>query len=119
MHTLPQLPEGLVYHCDECNLVIPSDAPRPSDPDCEFVALHKLAYFNPSETVAAQHVMAVAAWSLIYHKSRVGHPESTEYHSKFQQDRKGHFAESVVRQGMSPEQVQAGIEHRRDSEFYK
>jgi hypothetical protein len=116
---MPNLPEGLVVHCDKCNLVIPSDAPRPDESDCGFVALHKLAYFNPSETVAAQHLMAVAAWSLIYHKSLLGHPESAEYHSKFQQDRKGHFAESAVRKALTPEQVQAGLEHRRDSEFYK
>ena len=116
---MPNLPEGLVVHCNKCNLVIPSDAPKPDESDCEFIALHRLAWFDPSATIAAQHCQAVATWSLINHKSLVGHPESVEYHSKFKKDRKGHFAESAVRACLTPEQVKAGLEHRREGHFYK
>lgn len=113
------LPEGLVVHCDKCNLVIPSDAPKPDESDCEFVALHKLAWFDSSASVVAQHCQAVATWSLIHHKSLVGHPESTEYHQEFNNDRKGHFAKSAVRAGMTPEQVQTMLAHRYDGALLK
>jgi hypothetical protein len=78
-----------------------------------------LAWFDSSATAAAQHCQAVATWSLIHHQSLVGHPESAEYHKEFKLERKGHFAKSAVRSALTPEQIQAGVEHRRESHFYK
>ena len=60
------LPPGLCFHCDECRIVIPSDAPRIDGGDCMFVARHKLTWFNPAGSPAGQHHQAAAAWALIY-----------------------------------------------------
>lgn len=116
-----ELPEGLVIHCDKCNIVIPSDAPRPEGGDCEFVANHKLAFFNPKETLAGQFCMAAAAWSLIYHQplSARACPESVEYHRQFKLERKSHYAQSAARKAMTEEQVQAQRGHLRDGVLYQ
>ena len=96
-----RLPEGLVYHCEACCVVIPADAPRPEGGDCMFVAVHKLAWFNPRQTLAGQHCMGVAAWSLIYHQplSQQAHAESTEYLRQFKREREAHFEHSAARHG--------------------
>jgi hypothetical protein len=114
------LPTGLEVHCDKCNLVVPSDAPRPAGGDCEFVATHKLAWFNPNETIAGQFCMAAAAWSLIYHEplSKSVHPESSEYLRQFKLERSSHYAQSTARQAMTSEQVAAERGHKRDGHLY-
>jgi len=111
-----ELPAGLVFHCEQCQVVIPADAPRPESGDCVFVAHHKLAWFNPKETIAGQHCMAAAAWALIYHEalSAKAHPESTEYLRQFKMERNAHFAQSAVRHAMTQEQVKLAVAHRRD-----
>lgn len=110
---------GLIIHCHRCGLVVPADAPRPAFSDCDFVALHKLAYYNAKETPAAQHVMAVAAWGLIHHAAlTAGEPTCTAYQQAFRKSRKDHFAESAVRKAMTPEQVEAGLQNRRDGALY-
>src|SRR6185437_7511386 len=86
------LPEGLEFHCDRCRLVIPAEAPRPDADDdlkpshCEFIARHKLAWFNPQASVRHQHIMASAAWELIYHyhlRGETPHWRSLEYLRQF------------------------------------
>lgn len=120
---LPQvLPEGLVFHCEKCNLVVPVEAPRPDDPNCEFVALHKLSWFNPKETPAGQFAMATAAWALIHHNAlspEFADPESVEYRRAFQKERKVHYKASAMYKGLTPDQLEAGRAHRRDRELYK
>jgi hypothetical protein len=113
---LPEkLPEGLAVHCDSCKVVVPSDAPRSGQCDCEYVALHKLAWFNPAETLAGQFAMATAAWALIYEAAlRAGDAECVQYRRQYQMERKAHFAGSAARQAMTPEQVEAHAAHRRD-----
>jgi hypothetical protein len=116
MHELPQ---GLTVHCEKCNIVIPSDAPRPEGGDCAFVALHKLTWFNPKETITGQHCMATAAWALIYHETiSAAHPESVSYLRQFKHERKAHFTASAVRKAMTPEQIEAGAAHRRDYKLF-
>jgi hypothetical protein len=114
------LPEGLVIHCEKCDLVIPADAPRPEGGDCAFVSLHRLACFRPQETVAGQHAMATAAWSLIYHDvlSSKTHPESVEYMCQFKKERKAHFHSSAVKKALSEEQIELGSVHLRDWKLY-
>jgi hypothetical protein len=124
IHKIPlpaTLPAGLKVHCDDCKVAIPADAPAPPEGDCMFVAQHKLAWFHPQETPAAQHVMAVAAWSLIYDAPlKAGtHPESVEYMRQHRASRKAHFAVSAVRQAMTAEQLEAGKQHKRDGSLYK
>lgn len=115
-----KLPDGLVVHCDECKMVVPSDAPRSASADCGFVARHKLSWFSRTETIAAQHVMAVAAWSLIHDAAlKAGEASVADYHRQFRADRKAHFAASAARQAMSPVQVAAALLHRRDGALYK
>ena len=114
------LPAGLEVHCEACQVVVPSDAPKLEGADCEFVARHKLAWFNPKESPAGQHCMAAAAWELIHDAPlRAGHPDAVAYLRAFQRDRKNHFAQSALRQAMTPEQVQAGLLHRRDGVLYR
>jgi hypothetical protein len=116
---VPIPPSGLIVHCANCNIVVPADAPRSTDSDCAFVALHRLTWFNPNETVAGQHVMAVAAWGLIHDAAlKAAHPEATAYYRRFQLQRKAHFAESAARKAMTPEQVEAGKAHRRDGALF-
>ena len=113
------LPAGLVVHCAHCNLVVPSDAPQPAESGCEFVALHKLAFYKPIETLAGQHVMAVAAWALIYSTALgVSEPASAAYHKAFWRSRKAHFQASAVRKGMTQIQVDEGARHPRDGSLY-
>lgn len=101
------LPEGLVFHCEECRVVIPSDSPRPEGADCAFVALHKLAPFYPNETVAFQFCGAVAAWELIHDAPlRSGHVESLQYRRQFKQERRSHFDASAARKAMSGEHLE-------------
>jgi hypothetical protein len=119
---LPEtLPAGLKVHCAACQVVVPSDAPATAAGDCAFVALHKLAWFHPYETPAAQHVMAVAAWSLIYNEALAKRTDapSSDYMAAFRANRKAHFAASAVRQAMTPEQVEAGKQHKRDGALYR
>ena len=109
------LPPGLTYHCGSCKLVIPADAPKPNDADCAFVAQHRLAHFNPDESLSGQHVMAAAAWTLINHKAlsaEIADPESVAYKQRIHRDRKNHFAESAVRQAMTDEQVKTASGHK-------
>jgi hypothetical protein len=116
-----ELPEGLVFHCGKCLVVIPADSPRPDGGDCEFVARHKLAWFNPKETIAGQHCMAVAAWSLIYHEAlsvSVPHVEGVEYIRQFKRERKDHFAQSAARKAMTAEQVELASVHDRDWKLF-
>ena len=114
------LPAGLVHHCYGCKIVIPSDAPRPNEANCAFVAMHKLAWSNPAETVAAQFLMAVAAWGLIHNKAlKSGDPMATAYQRAFQADRKAHYAASAARKAMTAEQVAAGLQHKRDAPLYR
>ncbi len=63
------LPEGLAVHCDVCGIVIPSDAPSAPNADCKSIADSRLAWFNPNALPKAQHAMAAAAWTLIYHRA--------------------------------------------------
>ena len=114
-----QLPDGLQLHCAACGVVIPTDAPVLEGGDCEFVARHKLAWYKPTETLAGQHAMAVAAWALIYDAAlREGVPEAVAYRQHFQQQRRAAFAASAVRRAMTPEQVAAGRLHPRDRSLY-
>jgi hypothetical protein len=105
------LPTGLEVHCDKCNIVIPSDSPRPAGGDCEFVATHKLAWFNPNETIAGQFCMAAAAWSLIYHEPLTASlcPASTEYHRQFKDERKSHYVGSEARRAMASVHIEAAL----------
>jgi hypothetical protein len=122
-NNMPKLPTnitpGLIVHCPLCNLVIPSDAPQPESYDCEFVAKHKLAFYNPKETIAGQHVQAVATWALIYDAQLEGSEPATTYYKSFQKDRKTHFANSAVRKAMTPEQVIEQAKNKRDGALYK
>ena len=113
-------PAGLIVHCADCNIVVPADAPRSTDSDCAFVAIHRLAWFNPNETVAAQHVMAVAAWALIHDKAlrETKQADCTAYQAAFRASRKNHFAASAARRAMTSEQVEAGKAHRRDGALF-
>jgi hypothetical protein len=118
----PSPPAGLKLHCDKCNLVVPADAPADApEPDCEFVALHKLAYFHVGETVAAQHAMAVACWTLIHDKAlrQHKHQATLEYRRRFGVDRKNHFAESAARKAMTDEQVTSLKTHKRDKWLFE
>jgi hypothetical protein len=113
------LPAGLVVHCAQCNLVVPSDAPQPPESGCEFVALHRLAFYNPKETIAGQHVQAVATWALIYDTElKAAEPASVAYRNAFRASRKAHFGASAVRKGMTQAQVDAGVQHPRDRSLY-
>lgn len=119
-----KLPTGLSYHCLQCRVVVPSDAPKSGQADCETVAKCKLAWFDPKTTIAAQFVMAVAAWQLIYHQAlKDGDVEVAEYKAKFQADRKSHYEDSATRKALTPEQIEAEIAHsvhgRRDAWIYK
>ena len=116
----PSLPAGLIYHCASCKLVIPSDAPTVAGADCAFVAKHKLAWFNAKETPAGQHVQAVATWQLIHDAPlKTNEPATRQYLAAFRASRNAHFAASAVRKAMTPAQIQAGMQHRRDGALYK
>jgi hypothetical protein len=118
----PSPPAGLKLHCDKCNLVVPADAPADApEPDCEFVALHKLAYFHVGETVAAQHAMAIACWCLIHDKAirEHKHAPSIEYRRRFGVDRKAHFAESAAYKALTDEQRTAALKHKRDGWLFQ
>jgi hypothetical protein len=120
MATPITLPTGLIYHCDACKLAVPSDAPKVDRADCAFIAKHRLAWFNPAETPAGQHVMAVAAWALIHDPVlKAGEPTSTAYSRAYHTSRKAHFTASAVRKAMTPEQVTAGLAHKRDGVLYR
>jgi hypothetical protein len=118
------LPAGLCFHCAECRIVIPSDAPLIEGADCAFVALHRLAWFNPNETPAGQHCQAAAAWELIHDAPlKAGHAGAVAYRHRFKRERKAHFAESAVRQAMTPEQIEEALlgqrpEHARDRSLF-
>lgn len=105
------LPVGLEVHCDKCNIVVPSDSPRPAGGDCAFVAQHKLAWFNPIETIAGKFCMAAAAWALIYHEplSKSLCPASAEYHRQFKLERKDHYLSSGTRRSMTREHIEAAV----------
>ena len=114
------LPPGLAYHCEACMVVVPADAPRLPEQDCVAIGRSGLTWFNGRETLAGQFCMAAAAWELIHLKALAGgHAESLAYQRRFRLERKAHFAESVARQAMSPEQVQAEATHRRDGHLYR
>lgn len=121
--TKHELPTGLVYHCDQCGVVIPSDAPKPDEADCEAVVYGKLAWFDPNATVATQFLMAAAAWHLIHDAAlKAGHTESTEYRHKFKLFRKEHYEQSATYKALTDDQVKAELEHplhgRRDRWLY-
>jgi hypothetical protein len=120
------LPSGLVVHCAACNVVIPSDAPRPAvGGDCAWVARGKMAPPHPNETIKGQHAAATAAWHMIYHKAITGatpDAASVAYLLGYQKNPKQHFVSSAARQALTPAQVaeqQAHPKARRDAAFYK
>jgi len=114
------LPDGLAVHCEQCQLVVPADAPRSGESDCVFVAQHKLAWFNPAETIAAQHVMAVSAWMLIYDAAlKQGDAEAAQYSRAFRNSRKDHFQKSAAYKALAPARVADGRAHHRDGSLYK
>jgi hypothetical protein len=104
------LPSGLVVHCAACNVVIPSDAPRPAvGGDCAWVARGKMAPPHPNETIKGQHTAATAAWHMIYHKAITGatpDAASVAYFQQYRKDPKKHFVTSLARTLLTPEQVQ-------------
>ena len=109
------IPSGLQIHCSKCDLVIPADAPTPDIADCEFVSKHKLAWFNPNETIKGQHTQAVATWALIHDQAiKNEHPESMGYLHQYQKAHKEHFNSSAARNNMTPEDVQSLKKHPRD-----
>jgi len=104
-----ELPEGLEFHCERCRVVIPADAPRPDVDDdfasaeierqCEFIARHKLAWFSPKASPRQQHIMASAAWELVYHrqlKAEKPHPQSIEYLRRFKLQPEEHWKASAA-----------------------
>lgn len=102
-----ELPAGLAFHCERCRVVIPADAPRPDGSDitgdtelsCEFVARHRLAWFNPKATPRHQHIMASAAWELVYHQHLRGeqpHAESVAYLRQFKLQPEEHWKTSAA-----------------------
>ncbi|QMV19700.1 hypothetical protein GOB94_14110 [Granulicella sp. 5B5] len=118
-----ELPVGLKYHCDDCGLVVPADAPDLPNANCVAIAKAKLSYFEPAETLAGQFAMAAAAWGLIHRRSITGdapHPEGAEYHRRFRYERKSHFALSALRVAMTYEQIAAAKKARggRDRWLY-
>lgn len=138
--TILNLPAGLVVHCASCNVVIPSDAPRPAvGGDCAWVARGKMAPWHPNETIKGQHAAATAAWHMIYHKAITGatpDAAAVAYFQQYRKDPKKHFVISLARTSLTPEQVQEQIgkipqgaqvkidvtriaKARRDAAFYK
>lgn len=114
------LPPGLVYHCEQCLVVVPADAPRAEAQDCVAIAHSGLTWFNARETLAGQFTMAAAAWNLIHHAALAeGHPECLEYHRQLTGERKRHFAKSEARKSMTPAQVRDESMHRRDGHLYR
>ncbi len=110
-HTLPA---GLQYHCDTCDVVIPTDAPAPSDGACGEIMAAKLTWFDPRAPIADQHVMATAAWSLLHYAHlAAGHPECTAYLGAHRADRKEHFGSSATRAAMTDEQIAEAAQHHR------
>ncbi len=85
-HPTHPLPDGLVHHCQHCSLVVPADAPNPSEAeliDCDSIKRGKLSWFDPNATPHKQRVMAVATHACIHHLAlKAGHPECTEYHRR-------------------------------------
>lgn len=117
---LHPLPDGFVYHCERCSIVIPAEAPRVGGQDCVSIAETGLAWFNPRETIAGQFCMAAAAWELIHHQAlQNGYAECVEYMRRFRQERKQHFAASAARNAMPPERVRLESMHRRDAHLYR
>jgi hypothetical protein len=89
-----------------------------------FVAQHRLAWFDPQETVRGQHTMATAAWHLIYHAEVEGaspDPQAVAYMRKYRADPRSHFCTSHARKALSAEQVgqQRALKSNRDGGFYK
>ena len=121
--TTDNLPAGLVFHCDACGIVIPADAPRPAGGDCAWVAEHRMAWFDPDETLKGQHTMATAAWHLIYDRElkEAAHPQAVEYLRTFRSDPQQHFRCSHARRALSTEHVaqQRAMKPNRDAAFYK
>lgn len=116
------LPAGLRYHCDDCKLVVPSDAPAVpvEHANCARVVRAKLSWFNSRETRAAQHVMAVATWCLIHEDAiRAGHGRACEYQRRLSRDRKALYAESEVRKKLSADELATEVAHRRDGWLHK
>ena len=94
-----QLPYGLAFHCRRCRVVIPLDAPSFETPgDCETVAKHRLAWFNPKASARHQHTMATAAWEMIHwHRiHRDPHPAAVAYKQQFNRRPEEHWASSAV-----------------------
>lgn len=118
----PTLPAGLRFHCAGCEIVVPSDVPEVPDAlaNCARVTRAKLGWFNPKETLAGQHIMAAAAWALIYEDAlKAGHGKACEYVRRIHRDRKALYAGSAVRVAMTPEHVAAEAQHRRDGWLHK
>lgn len=116
------LPPGLKYHCEDCMIVVPADAPTApvGSANCAAVVKAKLTWFDPNETRAAQHIMAAAAWCLIHEAAlKHVHPASVEYRRRINQDRKALYAESAVRKGLAPGELEAEVKHRRDRWLHK
>jgi hypothetical protein len=106
------LPEGLEFHCDRCRVVIPTEAPRPDADDdlaagyCESIARAKLTWFNPKASVRHQHIMASAAWELVYHfhlRAETPHAGSVEYLRQFKLQPELHWRASAVAASLAPE----------------
>jgi hypothetical protein len=120
------LPAGFAVHCAACGVVVPADAPRPaSGADCAWVVQHKMAWFNPQESIRGQHTMATAAWKLIHHAAVEGStPDaaSVAYWQQYRKDPKKHFVASVARTSLTPAQVTAQLampkQGPRDKHFY-
>ena len=101
-----ELPEGLAFHCDRCRVVIPEDAPRPDiagdiEVRCEEIARHKLAWFNPRASARHQHIMACAAWHMVYWhalRSETPHAESAAYLKRFKLQPELHWRTSRIAQ---------------------
>ena len=100
------LPEGLVYHCESCRVVVPAEAPRPETPgDCATVAKHKLAWFNPEASLRHQHVMATGAWELIHWHHLHGdakHAACVDYKRQFNRRPDEHWQNSEVAKALLP-----------------
>ncbi len=119
------LPAGLVFHCDDCHVVIPEDAPRPEGGNCAWVAYNRMAPFKRQETLVGQFTMAAAAWGYVYYallNAPEPIPELADYQRQFRYARKDHFEASALRKAMTAEQLQGELCHphgRRDVWLYE
>lgn len=115
-----KLPSGLQYHCDTCDVVIPTDAPAPGNGACGEIMAAKLTWYSPTAPLADQHVMATAAWSLLHYiHLRESHAECTAYLAAHRADRKAHFTASAARAAMSDEAVDLAAQHHRLGWLYR